>query len=458
MINGISTSTNTYALKDLVNLAKYATGVPLTDEDKKLTISQVASYPAMMCTYEGLSWVKDNFGKYKQAFSIVTNHGKEAYNILKNSGVKGVLRTSDAKEILASIPKAEQLNKLSSATQDLYKNAQKFAEMAKSNPANKDAIKQAASFIAQADAKTYAEISKNSTGFFSKIGKTLGLTKLTQASKDLAAKSPLYKKCVDAYNNEAGSFMLAIQGGVELAVNVVPTFKKLGVKKGFKQLGRSIGGVFTSVAGWIAGSAVGTKIGQVIGAAVGNTKVGAVIGAVAGKVGSYALGTIGEHLASKATTKVLGKSELEKAKEEEAVKIAELAQQDPEVFDALIQQAAERLVVEGEDTAESKAVNQTLKNLVEQKDAAAKQTSPMMTREEMKAYADKLVSNPVKKQKSEYKGYIPSSDPAPIVAEQKPVEAPVQVETPKDEMTPEMKALLARADRVIKNGSRYLEK
>ena len=52
-----------------------------------------------------------------------------------------------------------------------------------------------------------------------------------------------------------------------------------------------------------------------------------------------------------------------------------------------------------------------------------------------------------------YTGYIPSAAAAPIKAQ--PQAAVAKAE---DEMTPEMKALLAKADRVIANGSRYLDK
>ena len=61
---------------------------------------------------------------------------------------------------------------------------------------------------------------------------------------------------------------------------------------------------------------MGSKLGSVVGAAVGNSKVGAVVGAIAGKVGSYAVGTVGQHYAVRGVEKVLGKSELEQAKEE----------------------------------------------------------------------------------------------------------------------------------------------
>ena len=472
MVNGINSQSNIYALKDLVNLAKYANGVPLTDDAEKLTVSQVSSYPTMMCAYEGYQWVKENKGQYKKAFKSVTDNGKAANDILKKNGVKGVLRVADAKEVLANIPTAEALNGLSAKTQDLYKNAQKLAEAVKANPSNKDIAKQASQLLAKAEAASYAEMAKG-TGLYQKFKNAVGITKVGQATRNMAAKSSTFKTCLDAYNNESGNAMLVLEGGVEALTTVVPTFRKLGFKRGMKQLGRSAVRVVSSVAGWVAGSAVGSKIGEVVGALVGNTKVGAVVGAIAGSVGSYAVGTVGQHYANKAVTKVLGKSELEKAKEEDCVKIAQAAQQDPEVFDALIQQAAERLVNEGEDTAESKAVNQVLRNLVAQKDAAGPQESRMMTREEMKAYADKLadntVSNPIAQQttqaknnKSGYTGYIPSSDPAPIKPEPQQVavaQNAQQTATRKaeDEMTPEMKALLARADRVIKNGSRYLD-
>ena len=472
MVNGINSQSNIYALKDLVNLAKYANGVPLTDDAEKLTVSQVSSYPTMMCAYEGYQWVKENKGQYKKAFKSVTDNGKAANDILKKNGVKGVLRVADAKEVLANIPTAEALNGLSAKTQDLYKNAQKLAEAVKANPSNKDIAKQASQLLAKAEAASYAEMAKG-TGLYQKFKNAVGITKVGQATRNMAAKSSTFKTCLDAYNNESGNAMLVLEGGVEALTTVVPTFRKLGFKRGMKQLGRSAVRVVSSVAGWVAGSAVGSKIGEVVGALVGNTKVGAVVGAIAGSVGSYAVGTVGQHYANKAVTKVLGKSELEKAKEEDCVKIAQAAQQDPEVFDALIQQAAERLVNEGEDTAESKAVNQVLRNLVAQKDAAGPQESRMMTREEMKAYADKLadntVSNPIAQQttqaknnKSGYTGYIPSSDPAPIKPEPQQVAVAQNAQQtatrkPEDEMPPEMKALLARADRVIKNGSRYLD-
>ena len=480
MVNGINSQSNIYALKDLVNLAKYATGVPLTDSaSEKLTVDQVANYPAMLCAYDGYQWIKENRGQYKEAFAKIVQDGKAANGVLKTSGIKGVLRVADAKEILANIPDAESLKTMSSNAQNLYKNAQKLAEQAVANPKNKDSLKQALSTIAQADALSYREANVNPKGWFGKTKKALGFTKISQVKKDLSAKSTTFKKCKDAFDNEAGTFMLVTEGGVEAFVNVIPTFKQLGFKRGMKQLGRSTAKTIASVAGWVVGSVLGKKLGSVVNAVVGNSKVGTVVGTAVNKVGSYVVGTVTQHYARKGADKLLGKSELDKAKDEQAELIAKAASEDPEVFDALVQQAAERLAIEGEDTPESKAVNATLRNLVAQKEAAAGQTSPMMTREQMKAYADSLqstpvqpqstqnapvqnqtvVTNPVKTGKDGYTGYIPSASAAPIKPQpqQHVAQQPAQRKV-EDEMTPEMKALLARADRVIANGSRYLEK
>ena len=133
MVNGINGQSNIYALKDLVNLAKYATGVPLTNSAEKLTVKDVASYPTMLCAYDGFQWLKSNKGQYKQAFAQVVKNGKDANNVLKASGIKGVLRVSDAKEILANIPDAEALKSMSGNAQNLYNNAQKLAEQVVDN-------------------------------------------------------------------------------------------------------------------------------------------------------------------------------------------------------------------------------------------------------------------------------------------------------------------------------------
>ena len=451
MVSNVNLNTKNYALKDLINLSKYANRVPITDDADKLTVSQVVSYPSMLCAYEGFHWLKNNKGHYKASFKEVAENGKKAHELLKTSGVSGVLRVADAKEILAKVPQAEALGKLSAPVQDLYKKAAEIARAAELNPVNKELIKDASKTIAQAEAKAYAEITKDAKGLFPSISKKLGITKLTQATKDLETKSSVFKKCKDAYDNEAGTFMLTINGIVEATSNVIPTFKQLGFKRGMKQLGRSAVKTVANVAGWVAGSAVGTRFGQILGAAIGNTKVGAVIGAVAGKVGSYAVGTIGEHLTNKGVTKLLGKSEVEKAEEENAIAIAKEAQNNPEVFDALVQKAAERLYEEGEDNAEGKAINQTLTNLVMQTQSQQPQyqTSERMTKEEMKAYADKLKSEDAQTQnapaKQEYKGYIPSAEAAKIKPETVEVSSAIA-------------DVLAKTDRTIEYCNKYVLK
>lgn len=457
MVNSVNLQSNTYALKDLIKLSKYANNVPITDSAESLTASQVLSYPAMLCGYDGIQWLKSNKGHYKQSFKDVVEHGKKAHELLNKHGVEGVLRVANAKEILANIPEAEALGKLSAPVQELYKQAKDLARTVEIN-ADKNLIKKASSTFAKAKAETYKEVSKDAKGLFSKISKVTGYSKAKEVANDMAAKSSVFRTCKDAYDNEAGTFMLAINGFVEATSNVIPTFKQLGFKRGLKQLGRSAVKTVANVAGWVAGSALGTRLGVILGAIVGNSKVGSVVSAIAGKVGSYAVGTVTEHFANKAVTKVLGKSELEKAEEERIIDLAKNAQNNSVIFDELVQKAAERLYNEGEDNPEAQAINETLKNLVLQKQAMSVATSGLMSKEEMKAYADMLAkaddmtqveqasaTTQENAKKQVYTGYIPSAEAAKIKPETV-------------EVSSEIADILKKTDRTINYCNKYVLK
>ena len=182
--------------------------------------------------------------------------------------------------------------------------------------------------------------------------------------------------------------MLVLEGGMEAATNVVPTFKQLGAKRGFKQLAKSAVTTVSSVAGWVAGSALGSKVGSIIKAATGSTKLGAILGVFADKACSYIGGSIVQHFASKGAQKLVGKSELEKAKEEETIALAEMAQNDEEVLQALLVAANERMEAEGIDNPNYQAVQEACQNLV-----ASQQPSPMLTREQLAQAAQALEDN-----------------------------------------------------------------
>lgn len=392
MVNGTNFNNIKYSKQDLEVLAKYATGVPVVEEKEKLRATDLLSYPAMISAYNGYNWLKSNKGQYKDAFIKLQNEAKAGNKILKSGGMGAAVRYDRAKTLTSLIPDAEYLKTLKPETQELYKKAQKYADIAKNNPVvSKRAIKVANGRLAQANAAAYIEKTANPKGL-AKVKNALGITKLNRGINNLAAKSSAFNTCLEAYRNECGTLMLVLEGGIETAVNVVPTFKKLGVKKGFKQLGKSSAKTVASVGGWVAGSAIGTKIGAVVAAVLpGNKKAGAVIGAAAGTILSYVGGTIGQHLTTKAANKVLGKSELEKAKEEEAKNIAKMAQEDSEVFDALMQQVGSRYSQEAGLTVESEIVKGSLENLAQaQAQAGISNDTPMMTQEQLAAKAQSL--------------------------------------------------------------------
>src|SRR5574344_1872243 len=132
---------NTYSRADLLNLAKYATNVPIEKQSDKLTISSVASYPMTIAAYDAVKWAWNNKGHYKDSFQKVTAEAQHANKIFKNGGYKAVLNNASAVDILSAIPNKEAMTTRSSSTQDLYTKAQKYAEITKNNPSNKRAAK-----------------------------------------------------------------------------------------------------------------------------------------------------------------------------------------------------------------------------------------------------------------------------------------------------------------------------
>ncbi len=131
--------------------------------------------------------------------------------------------------------------------------------------------------------------------------------------------------------------MFIIEGLIEGATEVLPTFSQLGAAKGFKQLAKSTVNVAASAGGWAAGAAAGAAIGSIIPGA--GTVVGGAIGAAIGLAG----GLIGSWLGRKAATAVTGKSEMEKEKEKQAkiqgVQISQSPQDAAQLSAAVKQQA-----------------------------------------------------------------------------------------------------------------------
>lgn len=160
-------------------------------------------------------------------------------------------------------------------------------------------------------------------------------------------------------------WFFAIEGGMALFTQIIPAYSQLGAVSGTKQVVKSTVKVGASVGGWIAGSAAAAPAAAMAGAAIGSvfpvvgTAIGAVVGGLIGMVG----GLIGSWAATKVATKLVGKDELELAKEKDAKKLAQQAEKSPEQMQAMLTTAAQRLQAEGAESEDAKMVFGSLQNL-----------------------------------------------------------------------------------------------
>ena len=165
-------------------------------------------------------------------------------------------------------------------------------------------------------------------------------------SKNAAVRGA--SKCV-----KGGGAMIAISAALE-APTVYKTFRDLGAKKGFKQLGKSAVRIGAETVGWIAGAKIGgiagAKIGGTIGTCIGGP-IGTAIGGAIGAIIGIGCGLLGSWLCGKAAKAVVGEDELELAKKKEATKLALKAQNDTATQAELLS-TAEAKVNEGQIATE----------------------------------------------------------------------------------------------------------
>lgn len=206
-------------------------------------------------------------------------------------------------------------------------------------------------FFTGKDATELAKAKATKLGEAAKVAKEAATTTET-ASKalNIGAKASKFIK--------GNALFLAITGATELFTQVIPAYSQLGAGSGTKQLAKSTVKTAAAVGGWAAGAAVGSAIGTCLFPGVG-TAVGAAIGAVVSCIG----GCIGSWLAGKAADKIVGKNELELAKEKQAKQMAEEASKSPEAAQQLIAAANQRLQSEGKDSEDAKVVFGSLNKL-----------------------------------------------------------------------------------------------
>lgn len=373
---------NTYfSPKDVENLTKYATGVALSHKSD-LNIGDIGASALSQATVSGASWLWSNKGNYAEAFKNLKNSSQAMHDVYVSggnfvNGMKAVNCASAGSQLLSLMPSAKKLSSLSQETQTLYNQFKTASELAVKS-GSKDAIANAHQLLSKANAAAYAETAASATGLWAKTKNVLGITKAGNAINSFAVKSPTFGKCLNTFKAQGGTAMLVLEGATEAVTNVYPTFKQLGVKAGFKQLGKSTVKTVASVGGWVAGAALGTKIGAAIGSIIpgAGTAVGAAVGAVIGSVCSLIGGSLGSKLAKTGAEKLVGKDELVLAQERQTQQLAQQAQVDGNVLNQVVGAASERLNQEGISSDDAKIAFTSLKAVQSGDSIATKSQTP----------------------------------------------------------------------------------
>ena len=129
------------------------------------------------------------------------------------------------------------------------------------------------------------------------------INKTGKAAANAGAKVGKLTKAKNFMKSSGLGIQIVFSGLSELLMEVVPTFKELGFKKGMKQLGKSAVRVLGDVAGYAGFQAVGAYAGSILFAGI--PVVGPFLGAALG----FGLGMVGSYLAGKVTDKITGPSE-----------------------------------------------------------------------------------------------------------------------------------------------------
>lgn len=324
-----------YSRKDIENLTKFVAGVEIFPQVESpfagfglmagLTIlPEIGKINAWNYKHGGfanawkndISTIKQNYSSYKNVVAK-TGYSKETYKTLSETS-----KTAD-KVFLSEVADAKVLKKLEAVKAGkvtLWERVKGFFT-----------------------GKSAAEVAEKKVGKLTERAATAAkeVTETSTKALTLGGKVAKFFK--------GNALFFAIEGAVELFSEVIPAFSKLGSDKGVKQVGKSSVKIAGSVGGWAAGAAAGAAIGSVLPIA------GTAIGAVVGGLLSVVCGTIGSSIGTKAAKAVVGKSEMELAKEEEANKNANLALNDSNQMQNILAAAEQKLQTEGTNTPDANA-------------------------------------------------------------------------------------------------------
>lgn len=381
MVNGVGFTGSysnfaQYSYKDLENVAKYTLGTTIVgDEESPFTgMGLMIGLGALPELWKGGKWLFSEKARKGKTVSEGWAEGKELFNksveaqktLLGNGNwakldtYKTVWNNYSLETTKKGIPTGEEFENLSKEAQAHYNKAKEAIETASKNPKQaREYIKIADEAVAKGNALSLAEKAAPKT-FWGKAGKVLKTATGYEKAKGFLIKTAPESKVASKilkYGKGNGLF-LAIEGIMAL-FTIVPTFTQLGAGSGMKQIGKSVAKSGASIGGWVAGAAAGAAIGSIIPGA--GTIIGGAIGALCSMVG----GCIGSWAAKKGAEAIVGKDELELAKEKQAQQLAAEASQSPEAAQQLVAAAKEKLQAEGAESEDAKVAFGSLTRLAQ---------------------------------------------------------------------------------------------
>lgn len=362
-----------YYSRDLENVAKYVIGTTLVTPESN-PMSEMGS---MLLIGGGIETFKlgtqvwknrnDLSGFWTKGMNNLNADYAYKKGLFSNGGFKKldtyktIWNNYSANQVIEHASPLAADTKYSQKVRDLYRQANEAAELAKSGKTNvRRAIAVANAKMAEANQLLHVEkmntVPVKTWGKITRfLGKYSGYNYLNGQLKTLAVKSPIVSSLYKY--GKGNALFLGITGGIELFTQVIPAFTQLGAVSGTKQLFKSTAKTAASIGGWTAGMAAGAAIGSVFlgpGTVIGGL-VGGLIGMIGGSLGSWA--------ATKATESIVGKNELDIAKEEQAKQVAQQAGTNAEAKNELITLAAQKLRQEGLESEDAKIVAQSLQQL-----------------------------------------------------------------------------------------------
>lgn len=385
--------------KDYYRLASYATGAQINHnpfgaqelQSQLLFAGGTMALPIAFkagkaALWTAPQWAYKNFGNYTSAWQELmakNKASKDAINYLKGNNILETINNRSNYNSLLELEKNLKTApdyrtwstlKTEAARQKFinqgrkaryYDEARKLIEEAKSKKLTgaelKAHLKKVDEAIAKADLAVHKAITSGEIKpatlrgkAWAGVKKYTGYDAVNGALKKGATSSNKVVKTLAKGAKNGGLATAAIGLAIETP-EIIETYKKCGAGKGTKQLAKTTAVVAAEGVGYAVGAKVGAIAGAKVGATIGTCiggPVGTAIGGAVGALIGVGTGILCSWAAGKGVKEMVGKSELEKHKEQQARKLAKDAVKSEEGKEKLLSKVEEKSKAEGGCTDE----------------------------------------------------------------------------------------------------------